>query len=212
MSNPPPILIAGCGPGHRDYVTPAVQNAVASAEVLVGARHLLELFSHVKARRLPVGADIQAVLDNMANYRQRRMVVLVSGDSGLFSLTRSVQQRFGREHCQLLPGISALQVACARLGIDWSEMRILSAHGRIPQLDVESLRAWRKIAIHAGTMAATVWVADLLEQLGSEYRALVCENLTLTDEKIRALDAVTLRHSDLATRTIIVLLHLQEQQ
>jgi cobalt-precorrin-7 (C5)-methyltransferase len=203
----PPIIIAGCGPGHADYLTTAVRNAVADAEVLVGARHLLELFPEVEATRLTVGADIPAVLAVMEQHRDQQMVVLVSGDSGLFSLARRVQQHFGREQCRLIPGISSVQVACARLGIDWNDLRIISAHGRAPEATVDELRQWHKIAILAGTCAATEWAADLLEALGVEYRAMVCENLTLAAEKIHPCDAATLRQATLAARTIIILLH-----
>ncbi|MDD3801474.1 MAG: precorrin-6y C5,15-methyltransferase (decarboxylating) subunit CbiE [Desulfuromonas thiophila] len=203
----PPIIIAGCGPGHADYLTTAVRNAVADTDVLVGARHLLELFPEVKATRLTVGADIPAVLTAMEQHRDQRMVVLVSGDSGLFSLARRVQQHFGREQCRLIPGISSVQVACARLGIDWNDLRIVSAHGRAPEATVDELRHWRKIAILAGTHAASEWAADLLEALGAEYRAMVCENLTLAEEKIHPCDAATLRQASLASHTIIMLQH-----
>jgi cobalt-precorrin-7 (C5)-methyltransferase len=203
----PPIIIAGCGPGHADYLTTAVHHAVADAEVLVGARCLLDLFPEVKATRLAVGGDIPAVLAAMEQHRDQRLVVLVSGDSGLFSLARRVQQHFGHEHCRLIPGISSVQVACARLGIDWHDLRIISAHGRIPAATIDELQTWHKIAILAGTSAATAWAADLLEQLGSDYRAMVCENLTLAAEKIHPCDAATLRQATLAARTIIILLH-----
>jgi cobalt-precorrin-7 (C5)-methyltransferase len=93
------------------------------------------------------------------------------------------------------------------LGIDWHDLRIISAHGRTPEATIDELQAWHKIAILAGTSTASEWAADLLEQLGEKYRATVCENLTLPEEKIHACDARTLRQNTLASRTIIVLLH-----
>lgn len=203
----PPIVIAGCGPGNADYLTTAVHKAVSEAEVLVGAPNLLELFPASNALRLNVGADIPAVLKTMENHHARRIVVLVSGDSGLFSLARRVQEHFGREQCRLIPGVSSVQVACARLGITWNDLHIVSAHGRTPEATIEELRRWRKIAILAGTRAATKWAADLLELLGDEYQAMVCENLTLAEERIRPCTAPALRQATLASRTIIVLLH-----
>lgn len=205
-----PIVIAGCGPGHPDYVTGAVHQAVAEAEVLVGARHLLELFPKSTATRIPVGADIQRALDNMTNYAHRRMVVLVSGDSGLFSLARRVQDHFGFDHCRPIPGVSSVQVACARLGLDWHDLRVLSAHGRSPDTTSDELRQWSKIAILAGTAAAADWAADQLDQLGASYRAWVCENLTWDNEQVRQLDSAALRTAELASRTIILLIR-QEQ-
>jgi len=210
MNSAPKIVIAGCGPGHIDYVTPAVHYRVAQAEVLIGASHLLDLFSLSRAIKLTVGKNITAVLDTMQIYRQQRIVVLVSGDTGLFSLAHSVQQRFGHESCQLIPGISSIQVACARLGIDWDDLRIISAHGRTPQIDISILRQSRNIAILAGTSSATVWAAELLEHLGNNFRAIVCENLTLADEKVHEIKAEKLRTAKLSSRTIIVLLHSEE--
>lgn len=203
----PKIVIAGCGPGHADYVCQAVHTAVAQAQVLVGAQHLLKLFPESPAIRIPVGADIQAALDNMDNYRQRHIVVLVSGDTGLFSLARSVQKRFGRQQCQLIPGISSVQLACARLGLDWNDLRILSAHGRSPEDTYDELKNWQKIAVLAGTAQATQWAADLYDRLGSDYLAIACENLSWDSEQIRQFDCNALRNTELASRTIVLLLH-----
>ena len=206
ISNSPQIIIAGCGPGHPDYLTTAVKNAVTEAEVLVGAPHLLELFAEAKATRIPVGRDIQEALTEMENQRQRQIVVLVSGDTGLFSLARSVQNHFGAQHCRLIPGISSVQVACARLGLDWNDLRIISAHGRRPEVTVNALKAWQKIAVLAGTNQASHWVADMLDQLGNGYRAFACENLTCKEEQISQMNADELRNAELASRTIILLI------
>lgn len=203
------ITIAGCGPGHADYISAAVHNAVTRAEVVVGAQHLLTLLSPSMAlttTQIAVGGDIQAALDAMESYATQRIVVLVSGDTGLFSLARSVQNRFGPQQCQLIPGISSIQVACARLSLDWNDLRILSAHGRKPQVDINELRQWHKIALLAGTSKATHFAADLLDQLGSDYRAIACENLTWPTEQIRSLTADELRSTALASRTIVLLL------
>jgi len=203
------ITIAGCGPGSADYITTAVHSAVAQAEVIVGAKHLLALLApsmSATATQIAVGADIQAALDEIESYATQQIVVLASGDTGLFSLARSVQNRFDQQQCHLIPGISSIQVACARLGIDWNDLRILSAHGREPQFDISELRQWHKIALLAGTNKATHFAADLLDQLGSNYRAVACENLTWQTEQISVLNAEELRTTTLASRTIVLLL------
>jgi precorrin-6B methylase 1 len=65
--------------------------------VLVGARCLLDLFSDAGAERIAVDADIERVLDGIEKRRGfKRIVVLVTGDPGLFSLAQPVIRRFGR--------------------------------------------------------------------------------------------------------------------
>jgi len=201
----PEIIIVGCGPGHPDYLTTAAHNAVAKAQVLIGARHLLELFPDKKANYITVGNDIQAVLKRMEHECQQ-MVVLVSGDTGLFSLARTIQKHFGAQNCRLIPGVSSVQLACARLGLDWHDMRIISAHGRCPEIKAEELWACQKIAILAGTVQASLWAADLLESMEDRCCAFACENLIWDEERILPLDAKGLRDIELASRTIILLI------
>ena len=38
----------------------------------------------------------------------KNIAVLVTGDPGIFSLARLVIERFGREQCRVIPGISSI--------------------------------------------------------------------------------------------------------
>lgn len=72
------------------------------------------------------------------------------GDPGLASLAKLVLRRFGLHACEVLPGISSVQVAFARLGLDWLDARILSAHARLPLAVLGELSDYAKLAILAG--------------------------------------------------------------
>ena len=201
------IIIAGCGPGHGDYVGLATQKAVSQAEVLVGAQHLLDLFPRMNCQRIVVRGLMAGILEQMGTLADKKICVLVSGDSGLFSLARLVISRFGRENCQLIPGISSVQVAFARLALDWSDALLISAHGRVPQVDTAELARYDKIALLAGNDGAVSWAADKLTELGTDYLAVSCENLTLATETIQEFnDAELLRQASLPSRTILLLL------
>jgi precorrin-6y C5,15-methyltransferase (decarboxylating) CbiE subunit len=130
---------------------------------------------------------------------------LVTGDPGLYSLAQPVLKRFGRESCEVIPGISSLQVAFARLGMDWVNARIIDAHGGNPDVDSASLARAEKIAIFAGRAEAIKWVANFVRAIGEGYAIYVCENLTLEGEKIRQVKAEDLRNLGVSSRTIILL-------
>ena len=201
------IVIAGCGPGHEDYVGQATRKAVITAEVLVGAQHLLDLFPQAACQQIVVRGPMAGVLDQMEALDEKKICVLVTGDCGLFSLARLVVNRFGREQCNLIPGVSSVQVAFARLALDWSDALLISAHGREPKKDISELIHYDKIALLAGDDHAISWAADRLAELGGEYMAVSCENLTLTTEVIREFnDAELLRQASLPARTILLLL------
>ncbi|MGD0625224.1 MAG: precorrin-6y C5,15-methyltransferase (decarboxylating) subunit CbiE [Thermodesulfobacteriota bacterium] len=206
MEKEKPILIVGCGPGAPDFLTPAARKAIARAEVLVGASHLLDLFPKHPAERIKVQADIAKILEEIAvRLHRSKIAVLVTGDPGLYSLAQPVLKRFGRESCEVIPGISSLQVAFARLGLDWVNARIIDAHGGNPDIDSAFLAQEEKIAIFAGRAEAIKWVANLVRAIGEGYTIYVCENLTLEGEKIRQVKAEDLKNLAVSPRTIVLL-------
>ena len=185
------IVIVGCGPGSPDYLTSAAREAAQSADVLLGAARLLDLFADSPALKVPLKGDHVAMLDEIARHAQpgRRVAVLVTGDPGCFSLAGSVVRRFGLDACRIIPGISSVQVAFARVGLDWAGALILSAHGRTPPTAPADLAASDRVAILAGTAEALAWSASAASALEATHAAVVCEDLTLPGERIRRLGA-----------------------
>lgn len=202
------ITIVGCGPGSADYVTPAAMAAVQAVEVIVGAQRLLDLFPECKAEKVATGGNIAEALDAIAAQAKTRSVaVLVSGDPGLFSLAKRVIRRFGRDACRVIPGISSVQVAFARLGLDWADARIISAHKQDPDpAIVETLCDASKLAVFTGRHAALVWTAGVLDRLGPGYGIFVCENLTMPDERIRKVSAEDLPSLSVSLSTVILII------
>lgn len=203
------ITIVGCGPGSPDYLTPAAIRAVHQAEVLVGAQRLLDLFPDSGAERLPVGGDIDMSVELIAVHSQLKSVaVLVTGDPGLFSLARRVVERFGRESCEVVPGISSAQVAFARLGLDWADAKFISAHKENPdQALLECLRNEDKLAVYAGRREAVEWIAGLAGKIEGDRRIFVCQDLTLDSEKVLEVSAEQLAGLEVGSRTVVLIVN-----
>jgi len=197
------IKVCGCGPGAPEYVTPAVRRAVERAEVLAGARRLMELFPEGSAKRILIGADTELALNEIAARLGRRIVVLVTGDAGLCSFAQPLLKRFGRQACEVLPGISSLQVAFARLGLDWLDARIFSAHRENPSTFAPA--GCEKFAVLLGRKDSLAWAARLARALGRGYRIFVCENLTLNNERVRETTAAELPALKVASLAIVLL-------
>jgi cobalt-precorrin-7 (C5)-methyltransferase len=202
------IIIVGCGPGAADYITPAAQAAARKADVLIVSQRLRGLFAEVAAERIDSGTDIAGILDVMASRRDegRQVVLLATGDPGIASLARPVIRRFGRENCEVIPGISSIQVAFARLGLGWQDARIVTAQSRNPQVSMADLRETGKIAILGGRPEAITWTAGLIEKLGGSRRVFLCEDLTLPGEQVREVSADELTSIPASTRAIILII------
>jgi len=200
------IVIVGCGPGGPDYVTPAAHEAVARTDVVLGPKRLLALFPDCAERQNLLPPAVEPAIEVVTEHLPHGTVaVLVSGDPGMFSLATPLVAHFGQATCHVIPGISSLTVAFARLGISLSDARIVSAHGRIPDLSADELSRSEKIAIFGGTKDATAWVARVAQTLSPTHTLFVCENLTLADESVRELTAESLLAAELPSLTLMIL-------
>ena len=202
------IIIVGCGPGAVDYITPAAEAAAGKAEVLIVSQRLKDFFTECPAERIDSGTDVAGILDTIASRRDdgRQVVLLATGDPGIASLAKPVIRHFGRENCEVIPGISSVQVAFARLGLGWQDARIVTAHSRNPEVSAADLREARKIAILGGRPEALTWTAGLIAELGGGRRVFLCEDLTLPGEQVREVSADELTTLPVSTRAIILII------
>lgn len=126
-----PVTVVGAGPGSEKYILPLAWGVVEEADLLVGGESALSIFEAAGKEKIRIRGDLQGVLDHVAEAREtKRVVVLLSGDPGFFSLLPLLRKRFGVENLRVIPGISSLQLGCARLGLSWHDMAVASVHGR----------------------------------------------------------------------------------
>lgn len=203
------IFIVGCGPGSVEFLTLAALNAIENADVIVGAQRLLDLFPDSDGERIAVDADIDRVLNEIEEHGKAKTVaVLVTGDPGIFSLARPVIARFGRERCCVIPGVSSLQEAFARLALDWHDAKIIDAHGADPQEFPDG----DKIAVFAGRKESCIWAERLGKKLGDGYRTFLCEDLTLPGERVREISPGDLLKENPSSRSIIIFVRKELMQ
>lgn len=200
------ITIVGCGPGSVDYLMPIAHEAVAKAQIVVGAQRLLRLFPDSAAERIIVTGHIADALDQIRLAAEDKSVaVLVSGDPGLFSLSKSVISKFGRDRCKVIAAVSSMQVAFARAGLTWENAKIISAHHKLPQVQELNFEGFSKVAILAGHKDIKRWLAELVNNLKHDVSVFVFENLTLENETVQNINPEQLDQMAFCSRTIILI-------
>ena len=118
------IVIAGAGTGS---LTQEVRDAISRAECVCASQRFITLIPPGK-RFIPLTNFAEAFAK--IEREPGQVIILVSGDPGLYSLLPLVKKHFPRESITVLPGVSSLQVLCARVRESWSDAVIISAHGR----------------------------------------------------------------------------------
>lgn len=111
--------------------------------VVGGARHLAAVAVPAGARTVVMGDVGAAVTELLAC--DGLAVVIASGDPGFFGIIRAL--RAARAEVDVRPAVSSVAMAFARVGVEWDDARVVSAHGRNPGRALAAVRAGGKIAV-----------------------------------------------------------------
>ena len=181
------IVVAGIGPGNPDFVLPAARAAIESAEVLVGGSRALADFARRGQETMTIRGDIAAVLAFIREKLQKTyVVVMVSGDPGYYSLLDALRREFPPQTLVVIPGVSSLQVAFARLALPWHEARLASFHGRVPQAEEIAYREGALLGLLTDRTNNSRTIPPRLIELGwpPESELHICSRLSYEDEQI----------------------------
>ena len=200
------ITIVGCGPGAKDYLLPAGRCAIRNAGVIAGTPRLLAAFASESQTQINMKkGDVKALLDEITHHDGlEKIAVLVTGDPGLHSLAKNVIRRFGRLRCRVIPGISSVQTAFARVALDWQDARIIKAHGVTPVEEPVAITGCNKIAVLAGGESSRSWLCSLTAALGDRCQIVICSNLTLPDEHVEYISAGEMQTVSLPSRSVVL--------
>jgi precorrin-6Y C5,15-methyltransferase (decarboxylating) len=146
---------------------PAAREALASATLVVGgARHLAAVPVPSTARTVVLGS-LERGLAELSRDRAGRAVVVASGDPGFFGVVRALRRAGLR--ATVLPAVSSVAMAFARLGVPWDDAVVVSTHGRGLAPAVNACRSAGKVAVLTGPGAGP---AELGAALVGSYRTL----------------------------------------
>jgi precorrin-6Y C5,15-methyltransferase (decarboxylating) len=176
------------------------------ADVVIGGARTLALL----ARELKPGAvrhdltgKLKAVPDWVRAARADHLscVVLATGDPLCHGIAPYLAQHLCVQALDILPNLSTLQLACARIGLAWQDARIVSVHakdagewarGSTPDHGLyglaQALRRHARLLVLTSPDNSPDRIARLLlaEGLGDDFHMAVAENLLQPEERVLA--------------------------
>lgn len=177
----PPVTVIGC---DGSPLPPEAAAVIAAASLVAGARrHLAAAAIPAAARQLEI-TRLDAALDGICQ-AAGPVAVLASGDPGFFGIVRSLRARGVQP--AVIPAVSSVALAFARLGLDWDDALVLSAHGRDPGPVAAAALAHPKVAILTGPGESAAQLASGL--LAAGRRVYVAERLGGPAERVAELTA-----------------------
>lgn len=181
------LYVVGIGPGNPDYVVPRGRKLIQAAKVLVGSQRALDDFKVEGQVTYPVTGKLSLLSEQIAQELENNDVtVMVSGDTGYYSLLPYLKKQFPTVPMEVVPGISAMTFAFARLHEVWQDAELMSFHGRIPDKEKLSYAVGKKMGFLTDNEYNPAKIASYLIELGwpKDIEAAACERLSYDDERI----------------------------
>ncbi|MBW7898637.1 putative cobalt-precorrin-6Y C(5)-methyltransferase [Candidatus Brocadiaceae bacterium B188] len=208
-SNKNKVIIVGCGPGLKAYISPKALYNIKKADILVGSRRLLKLFPGVDAEKVVLEKNYRIMTQKIAEWScLRQVVILVSGDPCFFSYTQMVVRKMGRERCTIIPGISSIQLAFAAAGESWDDACFISLHGRSDKYEhlIKKVREHHKVGILTDHKNTPAVIAHQLLKNGIQKRQMfICKNLSLPEESIHETDLASAIQVPTSGTTVVII-------
>lgn len=203
------VKVVGTGPGHQSYLTPIGLETIKQAEILVGGQRLLDAFASKGQEQFPVDKELNKAVEYINEHRHtRRIVVLVSGDTGIYSLANYLTKYIPANELEFVPGISSIQLMFARIKKPWNEAQILSMHGRSADLIAETVRQSKITALLTGSPWTPQKIAGHLLAKGlADMQVIVGKDLSYPWEKLvyTTLQSLSKDREDYSNSVMVIL-------
>ena len=185
------INVLGLGPGNLDYTLPIVLREIEKSDVIIGGiRHIESLGKCAENKEYCyINADLQRILDFIEQNRNKKISLILSGDTGFYRMLTFMKKHFRADELNVIPGISSIQYMFAKISEYWNDAFISSVHGREVNY-IEKLREFKKIGLLTDKKNTPQKIAEALVEAGMEEAIIfVGENLSYENEKITKMKA-----------------------
>lgn len=121
------IFIIGTGMGDTKILTVSAKEKIENADIIIGAKRVVEAFA-VSGKKVFSEYNAEKMAEIIKNNPCENASVLFSGDASFFSGARKLLELFPA--AQIEAGISCVSYFCAKTGLAYDDMNIVSMHGR----------------------------------------------------------------------------------
>lgn len=206
MTDGAKIYIIGIGDDGLDGVTDAARRLIGQASLLLGDDATLGLLPKSSAERVVLGGNLDPVVKRLEAHRSGIAVLVVSGDPMFYGISRYLCDRIGKERFEVLPHVSSMQLAFARVKESWEEAYLTNVANHAAEQVVERIRSAEKVGLFTSEEVPPARLAAMLIERGIDYfTAYVCENLGSPDERVTQADLRDLAGMEFSPLNVMIL-------
>jgi precorrin-6B C5,15-methyltransferase / cobalt-precorrin-6B C5,C15-methyltransferase len=200
------VHIIGIGDDGLDGLTSTSRRLIERADLLVGAEHTLALVPSARGERLAVGGNLDPAVKGIASSPDKRIAVLVSGDPLFYGLARYLCDKLGKERFEVVPHVSSMQLAFARVKESWEDAYLTNLSNHPLAQVLERIRVADTVGLFTSDQCPPSAVArGLLDRKIDYFSAYVCENLGSPDERVTQGSLAELAAQEFAPLNVMIL-------
>jgi precorrin-6Y C5,15-methyltransferase (decarboxylating) len=201
------IPIIGVGPDGLAGLSSRSRERLTNAELVFGSETTLKLLPDLTAERVKIGSDLQDVVEKLkAGLGRKRMAIVASGDPLFYGTARYLGDRIGAEHFEVVPHVSSMQLAFARIMESWEEAYLTDLSTRTLDDVLDKVRTAETVGLFTSEAYPPGRIARELLARGIDYfKVYVCENLGGKDERITRGELVDIRDMRFDTMNVLIL-------
>ena len=180
------IAIIGIGDDGLQAIAPAVSQRITSADLLLGSERALALLpDSVTAERIVMTGDLAELATQIETAENKSTVILVFGDPMFYGLARYMTEELGKERFEVIPHLSSMQLAFARVMESWDEAYLTNLANHSLDAVIEKIRTAEKVGLFTTDDIGPQQVAQaLLDKRIDYFDIFVCENLGARNERV----------------------------
>ena len=187
MSDTEKIHIIGIGDDGADGITSRAKTLIDEAQLLIGPPFILKLFDGQSSECWDAGDDIEALANRLNSAEHQKVVILTPGDPLFYGTARYLCDRLGKDRFEVLPHVSTMQLAFARVKETWNEAYLTNLATHSLTHVISKIRNAERVGVFTASHATPADLANALLDAGIDYfTAYVCENLGAPDERVTA--------------------------
>ena len=176
------IKIIGIGDDGLEGLTSTARSLLEAADLVVGSESLLAGLPG-GTESIAVGGDLDELLTLIQQHRDRRLVLLSTGDPLFYGVARFLCDKLGKEQFDVIPHVSSMQLAFARVKESWDDAFLVNVATQPLDRIVEKARLAEKVGLFTNDEVTPRHVSQALLDAEIDYfSAYVCENLGSPDE------------------------------
>ncbi|MFM8735876.1 MAG: precorrin-6y C5,15-methyltransferase (decarboxylating) subunit CbiE [Pirellulales bacterium] len=198
--------IVGIGDDGVEGMTAQARRLVEAAEVLVGPESCGLLMPEPLRGRLVAAANLEELVERIEAAVPRRVVVLASGDPLFYGTARYVCSKLGKDRFEVVPHVSSMQLAFARVKESWEDAFLANLAGQSIERVIDRVRSSETVGLFTSDQWPAPAVARALLDEGIDYfQAYVCENLGSPDERVTQGSLADIARDSFASPNVMIL-------